>query len=1588
MNNIALSAMNTGRSLKPIHFHVSGAKNYADVEHQIVEHLRQELAQAGVAVTQSRSAKQGALTISCFIRQKADIYIGHNLADKNYLLLRDENGQAYINHFQHVFVQGHWLRRRLLGSRHCHLKPHQIHVIGAPRVDYLRELAAETPTPSAKRKVLWAPTHDKWLLRGEALSAYPALEAYLDHELIAGNKNLSITRVPHPRNRENKQAVTQELVNADVVISDYSSVIYEAWALGKPVIFPRWLLGDKVFEKSPDSAEAHIYRESLGYHPQSVEELSVLLESELTISDEVTAFMQDYVHNFSSSGVAKQVSTLLERIASSDFIAQQEAHYAQLQAAMDAEDWGQANTELSSYVTQYNQGLPLPDTQRVSSYQQVIAKATTKRAMAEYKAAVAEKRWLDAENAMRNLLEYVHDDAQVYNRLAQVLRKQGKWWQEIEALKSATALENQHPTWHYRLGEAQEVMNRYQQAAEAYGKAIELKGGKTEATWYYRQGYCFASEGHDGPANQQAAEHAYAMAVEKDKKLNAQRFGVGVFHQQRGHWQQAAKAYQAQLEIRVVDAELYYKLGMAHDRCYEWAKAEEAYKNALTIDIERFDWHYRLGFVLERQDKLNEATLSYRYAALNRDRHTPYWFYRCAYVLEKQGKYHEAALVYLQTRLQQSIDKPAVQAIAHGSSQTLDSDRRLEDSQPGEFSENHDLDTLLQTYTRQFDTKKLITKIGELLERDTTNPEDWYQLGNAYERLQDWIQAAEAYQHAVARANEHKPDWFYRLGYVLVQCNEHKRACEALRHTRILQSPYGVSDASFNKNEGFRHAATYTELYESMPLQAATVLYESFHGTSMSCNPYAIFLQLLQLPKYENYTHIWVVNDVGVVPEIFKRNKNIIFVKRDSYCYYRWLVSANYLINNSTFPACFIRKSDQYYLNTWHGTPWKTLGKDIKNSPFEFANTARNFLHTTHLLSQNSHTTHVLTDRYDIGHIYTGRVFESGYPRLDLTLNASEQSKNTLKNLLGLDHSKPVVLYAPTWRGSLGSASSEVDSIICDLEALQGIGVNVVFRGHYFVESSIYSSNIGYIVVPDYINTNELLSIVDVLITDYSSIAFDFMATSKPIIYYLNDLESYQEERGLYFDVTEMPGEYASDIFDVVGLLEKSLNITECHENYINCQRKFLPYDTGCAAQHVIEYFFENNNQNIHEVSLKRKKNVLMFGGEFQPNGITTSLLNLLNNIDENKLSLTLLFDTNLVLSTEDQKEQFGYLPEYVHYAPRVGRMNRTIEEAWIEGKVNQYRSVSNAAMSKMYEKMYAREFQRMFGNSYFEASVNFTGYSKFWSALQACSPLSSTGIKAIYQHNDKYGEWVSRFPSLEAVFDLYNKYDRVVSVSEQTMHLNKSNLASRFFIGDEKFIFADNVQNPNKVLELAEEDIDLDDQCFFEDASCTFITLGRLSVEKDQEKLIRAFTKIVRSHPNAKLLILGDGPLRQHLNHLILQLRMNDNVYLLGRRSNPFSLLKRADCFVLSSNHEGQPMVLFEAMILQKPIISTDIVGSRSAIEGRSGTLVENSEQGLAQGMLDFINGDLAVLEYDITDYQENALNMFYEKVCGFQKE
>ncbi|EAI4036728.1 glycosyltransferase, partial [Campylobacter jejuni] len=245
-------------------------------------------------------------------------------------------------------------------------------------------------------------------------------------------------------------------------------------------------------------------------------------------------------------------------------------------------------------------------------------------------------------------------------------------------------------------------------------------------------------------------------------------------------------------------------------------------------------------------------------------------------------------------------------------------------------------------------------------------------------------------------------------------------------------------------------------------------------------------------------------------------------------------------------------------------------------------------------------------------------------------------------------------------------------------------------------------------------------------------------------------------------------------------------------------------------------------------------------------------------------------------------------------------------------------------------------------------------------------------------------GEFEKRFPYLEQNFKCYKNYKKILSVSKQTNEQNKKNLAYKYNIAETTFDFLENMINNEDIIEKSKEKLDkkLEKKYFKKDYKI-FINIARLSIEKDQAKLIQAFKVINDKYPKTLLLILGEGPLKEDLEKLIKDLKLDKKVFLLGRIFNPFPYLKKADCFVMSSNHEGQPMTLLEALVLNKAIVATDIPGNVSVLDNRGGLIVENNVNGLIDGMKKIINRSIEIFYFNTKEYNSQCL----EKLVTFLK-
>jgi CDP-glycerol glycerophosphotransferase len=192
-----------------------------------------------------------------------------------------------------------------------------------------------------------------------------------------------------------------------------------------------------------------------------------------------------------------------------------------------------------------------------------------------------------------------------------------------------------------------------------------------------------------------------------------------------------------------------------------------------------------------------------------------------------------------------------------------------------------------------------------------------------------------------------------------------------------------------------------TYKYYQLKINDKLILIESKHGFDLAGNMFYI-LKELRGKKYDEYRLILVLKkDIqDKVKKILKRYgiNNVLFIKPLSLKYCNFLYSSKYLFNDTSFPSWFIKKEGQIYLNTWHGTPLKKMGRDVGNMAYSLGNIQKNFLMADYLLYPNDFMKNKMIDAYMLEDIYKGNIINAGYPRNAIFYD--EKRANLLKEEL------------------------------------------------------------------------------------------------------------------------------------------------------------------------------------------------------------------------------------------------------------------------------------------------------------------------------------------------------------------------------------------------------------------------------------------------------------------------------------------------------------------------------------------------------------------------------------------------------------
>jgi CDP-glycerol glycerophosphotransferase len=382
----------------------------------------------------------------------------------------------------------------------------------------------------------------------------------------------------------------------------------------------------------------------------------------------------------------------------------------------------------------------------------------------------------------------------------------------------------------------------------------------------------------------------------------------------------------------------------------------------------------------------------------------------------------------------------------------------------------------------------------------------------------------------------------------------------------VLRVRSAIAASERGKANAARLRSEHYPAMRAEPLRDA-VFYNSFTGRQYSDNPRAVHEELVArgLPL----EHLWLSAD-GQAPVPPTAEAVALWSRR----WYDALATSRYIVTNQHLPEWFQRRDGQVVVQTWHGTPLKRIGFDLADTE----STDRRYLEKlaaeapnwTYLVSPNRFSTPILRRAFG----YRGEILEIGYPRNDILFRDRAEVDARIRATIGVPQNCKIVLYAPTWREDGGDRIT-MNLDVADAAARLGSDHVLLVRRHPNVVDEIPGESDGFVYdVSTYPDMADLLAVTDVLVTDYSSVMFDFAATGRPMLFLVPDRA---EARGLYLDFeAEAPGPLLGTSEEVVAAIRDVDAVSEEYrQRYAAFAAKACDLDDGHAAATLVDRMLE-----------------------------------------------------------------------------------------------------------------------------------------------------------------------------------------------------------------------------------------------------------------------------------------------------------------------------------------------------------------------------------------------------------------------------
>lgn len=411
---------------------------------------------------------------------------------------------------------------------------------------------------------------------------------------------------------------------------------------------------------------------------------------------------------------------------------------------------------------------------------------------------------------------------------------------------------------------------------------------------------------------------------------------------------------------------------------------------------------------------------------------------------------------------------------------------------------------------------------------------------------------------------------------------------------------------------------SYRQLERAHAVDPRVVVFKAYSGRGYACSPRAIFEAMSRDHRFDDFELIWAFREPlaralalrgyqvhGLTPasdhapavdldlvlgaEALSALRRATIVVWGSSEHDRAHARAAYWFSNSVIPWHMEPRSGQTYVQTWHGTPLKRLGCDIElsmahNALYSGKQTHRRYTwegrRFTYLLSPSRFATEKLSSAFALdGETRAAKVLELGYPRNDALHGDTAEQRASVRARLGVPAGKRAVLYAPTWRDDQHDAAAGYTlDLPIDFDALErelGDECVILFRAHYLIASDFDFARYPRFVVDvsEIGDINDLYVASDLLVTDYSSVLFDYANLGLPMVFHMYDLDRYASDmRGFYLDLADLPGPITRTQDELVTAIRACADTgRELNERYLRFKERFVYLDDGHASERAIE---------------------------------------------------------------------------------------------------------------------------------------------------------------------------------------------------------------------------------------------------------------------------------------------------------------------------------------------------------------------------------------------------------------------------------